>query len=155
MLKSIFIAAALAAAAPAFAGTVDATGTGQGTSTATAMPVAEGLVVVHATSDYTGFDGNSENPLASAKGPCFGSIMIDKGAVSGGGHCVYSDADGETAIIRWVADGISAEGRTQGDWSVAGGTGKWTAITGGGRFDAGVDGAGVYTNNVTGELTVP
>ena len=107
-----------------------------------------------ATTEYTGFDGSADNPIVTMKGPCFGAVLIDKGNVSGGGNCHYTDADGEMAIVSWTADGMSAEGRTQGDWELAGGSGKWAAATGGGRFDAGTDAAGTYTNNVTGEISM-
>ncbi|MBV7396063.1 hypothetical protein [Mameliella sediminis] len=136
---------------PVLSETIDATGIGHGTSTATPMPVSEGLVVVHATSMYDRFETESpDNPFASASGPCFGAILIDKGAVSGDGLCRYTDGDGDVAVIKWIATGLSAEGRTQGDWMVMGGTGKWASITGGGTFDAGGES---YTNKVSGELT--
>ncbi|MGP6086905.1 hypothetical protein [Antarctobacter jejuensis] len=138
-------------ATPTLSETIDAAGTGHGKSTATPVPVSEGLVMVHATSMYDRFETEDpNNPFASAKGPCFGSILIDKGAVSGEGLCHYTDGDGDVAAIKWMAKGMSAEGRTQGDWMVLGGTGKWATTSGGGTFDAGGD---PYTNNVTGEMT--
>lgn len=153
-----FFTAALAAGvfafSPALAETVSAKGVGHGSSSAEAMPVSEGLVVVHATSMYKHFETEDpNNPFASATGPCFGSVLIDKGAVSGGGLCRYTDGDGEMAVIEWIASGVSAEGRTQGEWMVKGGTGKWAAITGGGTFDAGGQGDD-YSNNIDGEITM-
>lgn len=139
---------------PVFSETVSANGTGYGTSTATPMPVSEALVIVHATSMYERFETeNPDNPFAAASGPCFGAVLIDKGAVSGEGLCHYTDGDGDVAVVKWMATGMSADGRTLGDWMVQGGTGKWASITGGGNFDAGGDGAN-YTNMVTGELTM-
>ena len=120
------------------------------------MPLAEGLVVIHAATDYTGFEmANPGNPMASAAGPCFGSVVINGGRVTGGGHCAYTDADGDGWVAEWTADGVSEDGRTQGDWQIVAGTGKWQGATGGGRFDAGTDAAGTYTNNVTGSVTMP
>ncbi|SDZ43218.1 hypothetical protein SAMN05444004_11466 [Jannaschia faecimaris] len=143
-------------AAPAIAGSIDVSGTGHGTATNTAMPVSEDLVVVHANTEYTGFEGdNPDNPMTSFKGPCFGSILIKAGVVSGGGNCQYTDGDGEMAVVTWNADGMSAEGRTQGTWEIVGGSGKWAAANGGGRFDAGTDDQGGYTNKVTGEINMP
>ncbi|MCG6882868.1 MAG: hypothetical protein LJE62_03830 [Silicimonas sp.] len=141
-------------AAPALADTYDVSGTGQGKATSTPMPISDDLVVVHATTEYTGFEGAADNPMATLKGPCFGSVLVDKGNVSGGGHCQYTDADGEMAVISWEANGMSAEGRTMGSWALAGGSGKWATATGGGSFDAGTDAAGTYTNKVTGEVTL-
>lgn len=138
-------------ATPTLSETVNAAGVGHGSSTATPMPVTDSLVVVHATSMYERFETEDPmNPFASAKGPCFGAILIDKGTVSGDGLCHYTDGDGDVAVIKWVANGIDAEGRTQGDWMVMSGTGKWATMTGGGTFDAGGD---PYTNRVAGEMT--
>lgn len=143
-------------AAPAVAGPVDVSGIGHGTAENTPMPISEDVVVVHITSDYAGFEsGNPDNPMTTLKGPCFGSILIKAGAVSGGGNCHYTDGSGEMAAVRWIADGMSSEGRTQGSWEIVGGSGKWMSAKGGGRFDAGSDDQGVYTNNVTGEVTMP
>ncbi len=137
-------------ATPALSETINAASTGHGTSTSTAMPVSEGLVMVHAVSTYDRFDTEDPNsPFATAKGPCFGSILIDKGAVSGDGLCHYTDGDGDLVAMKWMAKGMSAEGRTLGEWMILGGTGKWDGASGGGDFDAGGD---PYTNNVTGEM---
>lgn len=157
-MKRICFPAAAAAfvllASPVLSETVSANGTGYGKTTATPMPLSETLVMVHATSMYDRFETEDpNNPFASATGPCFGAILIDKGAVSGEGLCHYTDGDGDMAAVTWVANGMSAEGRTQGEWSVLGGTGKWASITGGGTFDAGGDGA-AYTNIITGEVTM-
>lgn len=149
------IAAALFvfASPPALAETINITSIGHGSTTATAMPLSEGLVAVHATSTYDRFEtDDADNPFATATGPCFGSILIDKGAVSGEGLCHYTDADNEQAVVKWMAKEMSAEGRTQGEWMIVGGTGKWATMTGNGTFDAGGDGA-AYTNNVTGKVT--
>ena len=152
----VSIAALMSLAVPAVAGSIDVSGTGHGTATSTPMSVSDNLVVVHATTEYTGFDGeNPDNPMTSFKGPCFGSVLIKAGVVSGGGNCQYTDGDGEMAVVSWTADGMSADGRTQGNWEIVGGSGKWAAATGGGRFDAGTDDQGVYTNKVTGEVSMP
>jgi hypothetical protein len=139
-------------ATPTLSETVTAAGVGHGASTATPMPVSDGLVIVHATSMYESFETEDPmNPFASAKGPCFGAILIDKGEVSGDGLCHYTDGDGDVAVVKWIAKAINAEGRTQGDWMVMGGTGKWASITGAGAFDAGGD---PYTNRISGEMTL-
>ena len=137
---------------PAIADTLDAAGTGYGKSNNIIMPVSEALMIIQASTDYERFNTAEGNPMAGFSGPCFGSIMVNSGAVTGGGSCYYTDADGEVAIIRWNADGMSPDGRTQGSWSVIGGSGKWLGASGGGRFDAGENEATGYTNNVTGEI---
>lgn len=136
--------------------TYNVDGTGTGTAMTEAMPVHDGLVVIKANTMYDGFEGdNPDNPLASVTGPCFGDVLIDMGQVSGDGLCHYTDADGDQVVIRWVATGLTADGRTTGDWSVLGGSGKWMEASGGGTFNAGSDAAGAYSNMVTGEVTLP
>ncbi len=149
-------AAGLAALATAgWAETYNVAGTGHGKSMSVPMPISEDLVVVHANTMYEGFEGEDPNsPLAGVKGPCFGSVMIDKGAVSGEGLCHYTDADGDMVLMTWTATGMAEGGRTTGDWEVTGGTGKWDGASGGGTFNAGTDAMEKYTNMVTGEVTL-
>lgn len=140
----------------AFAETYTVDGTGMGSDSNEVMPINDDLIVIKAASNYTGFEtSNPDNPLATLKGPCFGSMVIEKGKVSGGGNCHYTDADGDVAIMTWTAEGMGADGKTMGSWRVSGGTGKWTEATGGGSFNAGTDASGTYSNQVTGELTMP
>ncbi len=152
--KVLLAGAALAAfSAPAMAGMMDATSTGHGESMSEVMPVSEGLVVVKAATVYSGFEyEGGDGPFAGYTGPCFGSIVIKDGMVSGGGHCSYSNDDGLTSVVAWTAESVSADGRTQGTWELVGGTGKWATATGSGTFDAGADADGNYTNNVAGEV---
>lgn len=141
-------------ASPVLSETVNVSGTGYGEVMSTAMPVSEGTVVVHANTRYDRFEGeNPDSPFNTATGPCFGAVLVDQGAVSGEGLCNYTDGDGDIAVIKWMATGMSAEGRTMGDWMVHGGTGKWASITGGGTFDSGGEGT-EYNNNITGEITM-
>tara|TARA_R110002072_G_scaffold269027_1_gene428134 strand:+ start:7916 stop:8200 length:285 start_codon:yes stop_codon:yes gene_type:complete len=85
----------LALLLPVSAAAFDAKGTGTGTSMNEAVPIHDGLVLVKINSMYDGFETDmADNALATAKGPCFGTMIIDKGAVSGSGACNYTDADG-------------------------------------------------------------
>ncbi|MBJ3762736.1 hypothetical protein ILP92_08265 [Maribius pontilimi] len=156
MTKTIFkgfLAAGLLAAAPLAA--MEVTGTGHGTSDNQPMPLTEDIVAVQVASTYERFDSDDpDNPLVGLSGPCWGSMLMNAGAVSGSGLCRYSDEDGGEAVLSWTAEAVE-NGRTQGSWEVVGGTGSWEGVTGGGSFDAGTDDAGAYTNNVIGELTMP
>lgn len=157
-MKRFLIAAATCAGLGGAAAAEDYSveGTGVGSQMNEVMPVTESLVLVKAATEYTGFETSSaDNPLANLKGTCFGSMIIDEGAISGGGNCHYTDADGDVAIMSWTAEKLGPDGRTMGSWEVAGGTGKWAEASGGGAFNAGEDDAGTYTNEVTGELTMP
>ena len=144
----------LALLLPVSAAAFDAKGTGTGTSMNEAVSMHEGLVLVKVSSIYDGFETDmANNVLATAKGPCFGTMNIDEGAVSGGRACNYTDAEGEAMVISWTPSGISDEGRTIGTREVIGGTGKWPDASGGHDFDAGGEGAD-YTNMVTGEVNL-
>lgn len=130
--------------------------TGIGTSANEAMPLADGLILVKATSNYERFEtDNPDNPFASATGPCFGSMVVKAGVPSGGGHCHYTDADGGMVVVKWTAEALTDTGMTQGTWMIEGGTARWAEITGGGTFLAGTNAAGQYSNAITGELSVP
>jgi hypothetical protein len=127
--------------------------TGIGSVESEYIPISENLLLVNARVVYTDIiSDDMSNPLLNATGVCSGAILINAGAVSGGGYCHYTDTASEQVVISWTADALTAEGRTLGDWSVVGGTGPWKDATGGGRFDAGTDADGNYTNNVTGEF---
>ncbi|WP_343115717.1 hypothetical protein [Ostreiculturibacter nitratireducens] len=155
-LKLFWATVLFALASPAVAETYDAGGTGHGTAMNEAMPVSEDLVVIHAVSQYDRFDTTDpDSPMSSLKGPCFGSLVIKAGQVSGDGNCHYADKDGDMVIMAWTAEGLSDDGRTMGSWSVVGGSGKWAEASGGGGFLAGEDAAGVYTNEITGEVMLP
>ena len=143
-------------AGPVLAESFDAAATGHGTASNEVMAVSEDLIVIHAASDYERFEtADPDNPMASLKGPCFGAMVVDKGQVSGSGNCHYTDAGGDVAVMTWTAEGMGPDGKTLGSWAIAGGTGKWAAASGGGAFNAGTDAAGVYTNEVTGEVNIP
>ena len=87
-MRFIHFASLVALLLPMSAAAFDAKATGTGTSMNEAMPIHDGLVVVKVSSVYDGFETDmADNALATAKGPCFGTMIIDKGAVSGGGAC--------------------------------------------------------------------
>ncbi len=157
MQNHFMSAAALAAvfafsATPILAETMNIDATGTGTSNSETMPLSEQLILVNVKTEYDGFD-DPDSPFATVTGPCWGSVLIDKGAVSGGGLCQYTDADGESVAMAWTPMAVGEDGRTTGEWKILGGSGKWASATGTGTFDAG-DSTGSYTNNVTGEITM-
>ncbi|SPH17834.1 hypothetical protein DEA8626_01361 [Defluviimonas aquaemixtae] len=132
-------------------------GVGTAQATSTMHEIAEGHVLVEIESSYSNIAPEDEsNPLNGATGPCFGSMEIMAPNISGAGHCVYTDADGDIAIIAWNADTLGEGGATGGEWSLTGGNGKYAGGSGGGRYDVVTDAAtGAQTNTVTGEITLP
>ena len=122
----------IAACGAAQAGTFPSGGVATGVSSNVTHEVAEGHVVVDVNTDYAGFEMENEgNPMAGMAGSCIGSMQVAAGAVEGGGKCVFTDADGLTAVIDWYA-------------------------TGGGSFVTVTDATtGVTTNRIDGEITMP
>ena len=156
-LKLILAAGLTAAAATAQAGTFPSGGVATGVSSNVTHEVAEGHVVVDVNTDYAGFEMENEgNPMAGMAGSCIGSMQVAAGAVEGGGKCVFTDADGLTAVIDWYATGLGEDGAILGQWVPAGGAGKWNDATGGGSFVTVTDATtGVTTNRIDGEITLP
>jgi len=112
--------------------------------------------VVNTSTNYDRFETDTpENPFATATGPCFGSMVIKEGVPSGGGYCHYTDADGGMVVGKWTAEALTDTGLTQGTWMIEGGTGQWDEINGNGTFLAGTDAAGLYSNAIAGELSMP
>lgn len=141
----------------ASAGSFESTGTATGQSKNTPHPVAEGHVLMQMHTEYDGFDmADTSNPLHGAAGPCFGSLEIAAGRISGGGLCRLTDTAGEHAVIRWQSERLDAEGQNHGVWMVLGGTGKWAGASGGGRFAAKADPeTGTTTNQLSGAVSLP
>ena len=132
-------------------------GIGKAMSSSQAHEIAEGHVVVNTHSTYSGLaTEDASNPLNGATGPCFGSMEIRAPEISGAGHCVYTDGDGDLAVIAWKADTLGQGGMTGGEWSLTGGSGKYAGGSGGGRYEVVTDnGSGEQTNTVTGDITLP
>jgi hypothetical protein len=144
----------IALAGGATAQGMDAAGTGRGHSDSEVMPLSDGLVMVFASSRYDSFEtAVAENPMAGLSGPCKGTVLIRGAEITGSGLCHYADAEGDAMVIGWQPDGMSEAGRTLGEWRIEGGTGKYANAKGGGRFDAGGEGAD-YSNKVTGEISL-
>lgn len=156
-LRPILAAGLLAAAATAEAGTFPSGGIGTGVSNNVAHEVAEGHVVIEVRTEYSGYEMETEgNPLSGMSGPCLGAMEIEAGTVEGGGRCLFTDAEGGTAVIAWTATGLGEGGAILGEWVTSGGTGKWIDATGGGGFVTVTDDAtGVTTNTIDGEITLP
>jgi hypothetical protein len=132
------------------------TSTGTGTAANEMIPLSDGLVVVKTSVNYDRIEtDNPKNPFATATGTCFGSMVIKAGVPSGGGYCHYTDADGGMVVVKWTPEALTDTGLTQGTWMIEGGTGQWAEIDGGGTFLGGTDAAGLYSNAINGELSIP
>lgn len=139
----------------ALADSYDAYAMGFAKSENVTTAISDALIVVDSRTNYERFETNdAANPLATATGPCFGSVMIKAGQVSGGGHCNFTDKDDDMVIISWTPQGRSADGLLIGIWSIEGGTGKWDGSTGGGSFHAGDRPDGSYQNDIRGAITL-
>ena len=158
-MKSIFVlsgAAMLAIAGPVWAEqTFSNNGTGTAQSTSTTHAIAEGHVLIETSSVYSDLSTDDpNNPLNGATGPCFGSMEFKGGVLSGGGKCVYSDKDGDMAVMDWTAEKMG-KGGPEGSWMLTGGSGKYIGGSGGGTYAVMTDpGDGSQVNTVSGEFTL-
>ncbi|MBT8155896.1 hypothetical protein KMP13_18930 [Epibacterium ulvae] len=140
----------------AWAETHDVTGIGMGNVLSKVTEISPTLTLVEAHTDYTGFaGGNGDNPMASATGPCVGTVLVNAGQPTGNGLCNFADKDGDTLVVGWSARAMSQDGCMHGTWTVEGGTGKWDKASGGGAFNSGVNATGKYTNMISGAAVLP
>jgi len=155
--RLVAAACCIAAGTAALSGEITTAGMGKGMSNTTPHAVAEGHMLVQMHTDYEAFAFEAEgHPMTGMSGPCFGAIEIKAGAVSGGGKCLYTDAEGEMVTMDWMAEGMDASGAMTGSWAVSGGTGKWMAASGTGTFSSLTDPeTGESANTVTGKLMMP
>jgi len=141
---------------PAFAGNaVDMTGTWTGMAKNQIFPISEGHMVMRLQSDYAKFDGATDGPMASMTGACFGSVELAVPALTGDGHCVFTDKNGDTMASNWRATGMSKEGATIGEWTIVGGTGAYANATGGGAFHSLTNmETGAFQNKISGAMVM-
>ena len=149
-------AALVLAATGVHAETMMTKGKGMGQASLETMQLGENHMVMHTNTAYSTYEMEAaDDPMQGMSGPCFGSMEVMAGKVSGGGHCAFTHANGDMAAIKWTATGMSPEGAITGDWEVTGGTGKWMGATGGGTFSSMTDQAtGANENTVEGEVTL-
>lgn len=141
----------------ALAGEMSVSGTGYGKAANTVHMVSEGHMLVEMSTAYDKFElEDAENPMNGMSGPCFGAMEVKGGAVSGGGRCLYTDADGDTVSMQWTPEKMGEDGAIMGVWSVSGGTGKWMEASGGGEFSSRTDQtSGENVNTVSGAVMLP
>lgn len=131
-------------------------GVGTAMSKSMVHMIGEGHMVMQIHSTYSNLaTSDASNPLNGATGPCFGSVEIKAGALTGGGHCVYTDTQGDMAVLTWSAQQLGQGGSNMGAWQLMGGSGKYAGASGGGQYDAATNpDTGAQTNTVTGSITL-
>ena len=152
-----FGACGLLAMSAAFADEMTFSGTGYGTTENTVHMVADGHMLMELKTAYSGFEiDDPDNPMNGMTGPCFGAMEVKGAAVTGGGRCLYTDADGDMVSMQWTPEAMAADGAVTGSWSVSGGTGKWMDASGEGTFSslANPD-TGESANSVIGKVMLP
>ncbi len=142
-------------AASASGETYDSEGKGMGMNTNEVYGISDGHAVVKTQTNYDSFEVPSGHPLEGATGACFGALLINAGAASGTGNCVFDTASGDKAVLSWVAKGLGADGALTGDWTVSGGTGGWGTASGSGTFSSLTDPeTKTFVNTITGSITM-
>jgi hypothetical protein len=114
-------------------------------------------VVVLMQSDYADIAmEDAQAPLQGAGGPCFGKAEFRGGAAEGDGYCLWRDPEGDLAISRWTATGMTEAGVITGSWETIGGSGKWAGASGAGAWERSqAEPRGPVELRFTGEGTLP
>lgn len=158
-MKSIMVLSGVALLATAGSVMAEQTfsnkGMGTAQSASSTHAVGEGHVVIATTSSYSDLaTDDPDNPLNGATGPCFGSMEFKAGVLTGGGNCVYTDKEGDMAVMDWTASKMGEAG-PEGSWTLTGGSGKYVGASGSGMYAVATDpDNGSQVNTVTGEITL-
>ena len=155
--RLIAAACCIAAGTAALPGEIASSGMGKGMSKNTPHALGEAHILVQMHTEYEDFTFEAEgHPMTGMSGPCFGAIEMKAGAVSGGGKCLYTDAEGDMVTMDWMAGAMDPSGVMTGTWAVSGGTGKWMAASGEGTFSSMTNQeTGENANTVSGTLMMP
>lgn len=152
------LAIGIGMAGTAFAsGSFDSTGTIAGQSSSKVSQIHDGhlAILLNGTQDTFTME-DPDHPFSNLSGLCMGAIEVRGPAATGGGICSYQNEAGDTAFVRFTADSLSADGAFQGDWTMIGGTGSLTGITGGGRYASKTDPSnGKTMASLTGAVSLP
>ena len=161
MMKKLFataLAVGIGAAGTVFAGgSFDSTGTITGQSSSKVNPIHEGHLAILLSGTQDKFTmKDPDHPFANLAGTCMGAIEVRGPAATGGGICAYQNEAGDAAFVRFTTDSLSADGAFQGDWTMIGGTGGMSGITGGGRYASKTDPSNGKTEaTLTGAVSLP
>lgn len=158
MKKVFYVAMFLAGTSVVQAGQVfDGSSVGTGMQKTQVYVISEGHVILQTLSDYQAFEAaDPASPISGLSGDCFGAVEIVGNQATGGGNCIFGDGDGNSTASRWSVTGFGPEGSLIGTWIYVGGTGKYTGILGGGKFDSLTDQAtGMFTNQISGAVYLP
>jgi hypothetical protein len=98
---------------------------------------------------------DASSPMRGLHGKCFGMTEFRGDEVVGGsGYCTYLDADGDTYVSRWIPTSSTGPGKSGGEWTAVGGTGKFEGATGSGVYETVRTGDGTRQRTLTGRITL-
>ena len=115
-------------------------GSGEGGTyfTTTYQVLAKGKEYVQMNYDARGVSAsdNETSPMYKASGQCVGSLQAIKGVYKNdSGLCAYTRPDGDQIFLSYEATGkLGVGGVAKGTFTIIGGTGKCTGMTGSGTF---------------------
>jgi hypothetical protein len=99
---------------------------------------------------------DAAHPFFGMSGDCTGHVIIKSASAQGAGTCVYDNADGDTALLGYVINGLTEEGGFHGTWVSFGGTGKLADMSGGGTWsNTAIAEDGTYIQQVNGAIRLP
>lgn len=112
--------------------------------------------VVMGVSEWSApFPEDPASPLNGLHGVCFGMTEFQGDEVVGGsGFCTYEDADGDRYVSSWIPKASPAPGKSAGEWTAVGGTGKFEGATGSGTYETVRIAGDQRQRTLTGRLTL-
>jgi hypothetical protein len=95
------------------------------------------------------------SPFRGLHGICFGMTEFQGDEVVGGsGYCTYKDAEGDTYVSTWIPRASPAPGKSAGEWTAVGGTGKFEGATGSGVYETVRVSGDTRQRTLTGKITL-
>lgn len=117
---------------------------------------SQGLITARLHSTMVPEIVDDTHPFFGMSGECTGHAVIKAPSAQGAGICVYSNTDGDTALMQYSISGLTAEGGFLGTWMSLGGTGKVADVSGGGTWvNSTTTEDGAYTQQVIGAIHIP
>jgi len=111
--------------------------------------------VVMGVSEWSAPSPDPSTPFRGLSGRCFGMTEFKGDEVVGGsGYCTYKNAEGDTYVSSWIPTASPGPGKSAGEWTAVGGTGKFEGATGNGVYETVRIAGKTRQRTLTGKITL-